>query len=270
MKKITTLFISILIVLTAYGCSTKNENIVFEAVCLPDTILNVTPVYADEIDGETLHLYRFTKDESGAETIEEYVPAGEETVEEEVQITAVSYGEYVGVSPEEFEKIGKELGLNPVYASEKDAYSNSISEGQVVWHGSGDYVPEEDIRYGVSLGVRPHDYTHYLTGVFVDIDGAQDVVNAGNIAITDLGTVIIATHNYTYGDSWIANYEVGDTVVSNAGTYVIDEIGYADVTTDFMIYNGNDIYNDAAYQVAMHTCVHGRPDINWVAVGHFI
>ena len=72
---------------------------------------------------------------------------------------------------------------------------------------------------------------------------------------------------YTYGDSWIANYEVGDTVVSNAGTYVIDEIGYADVTTDFMIYNGNDIYNDAAYQVAMHTCVHGRPDINWVAVG---
>lgn len=65
----------------------------------------------------------------------------------------VEYGKYIGLSVSEFEEKVKKLGLVAKHADEKDDYSSTVTEGKIVWHGSGSYVEGENIRYGLSKGV---------------------------------------------------------------------------------------------------------------------
>ncbi len=68
--------------------------------------------------------------------------------------TYISKGQYVGKSVSEFENIAKALNLNPKYTDEYDDYSDTVAKGDVIWHGSGDYVKNEDFRYSKSLGKK--------------------------------------------------------------------------------------------------------------------
>ncbi|MCR4634126.1 MAG: hypothetical protein K5648_08385 [Erysipelotrichaceae bacterium] len=64
----------------------------------------------------------------------------------------VSSGAYIGKSESEFKTIGKNLGLNPNHSSARDAYSDTVAKGYIVWHGSGTYTKGETFNYGLSLG----------------------------------------------------------------------------------------------------------------------
>ncbi len=67
----------------------------------------------------------------------------------------VTAGKYVGKSESEFVSIASSLGLKANHNSDRDAYSDSIAAGKIVWHGSGTYVKNETFNYGLSLGKAP-------------------------------------------------------------------------------------------------------------------
>ncbi len=67
----------------------------------------------------------------------------------------VTAGKYVGKSESEFISIASSLGLKANHNSDRDAYSDSIAAGKIVWHGSGTYVKNETFNYGLSLGKAP-------------------------------------------------------------------------------------------------------------------
>lgn len=64
----------------------------------------------------------------------------------------VESGKYVNLTVSEFEAKVKALGLKAVHAESKDEKSNTVKKGNIVWHGSGEYVKDEEIRYGLCLG----------------------------------------------------------------------------------------------------------------------
>ena len=64
----------------------------------------------------------------------------------------VNAGAYIGKTVSEFENYVKKLGLKPNHNTDRDEYSSNVEKGRIVWHGSGDYVENETINYGLSLG----------------------------------------------------------------------------------------------------------------------
>ena len=83
----------------------------------------------------------------------------QETPQQDIVITK---GQYVGKTVSEFESITMSLSLDPYHDPSKDEYSDSVTKGNVVWHGSGTYEPNERIRYGLSLGPAPEEQTAYI------------------------------------------------------------------------------------------------------------
>ncbi len=71
--------------------------------------------------------------------------------EDDLYITA---GKYVGKTESEFKTIAENLTLKPNHKSERDAYSDTVTKGNIVWHGSGQYVKDETFNYGLSLGKK--------------------------------------------------------------------------------------------------------------------
>lgn len=79
-----------------------------------------------------------------------YISSGKK--ETENKAIEVESGKYINLTIEEFEAKAKELGLKPVHAQEKDNTSSTVKKGNVVWHGSGTYEKNENIRYGICKG----------------------------------------------------------------------------------------------------------------------
>ncbi len=71
--------------------------------------------------------------------------------EDDLYITA---GKYVGKTESEFKTIAENLTLKPNHKSERDAYSDTVTKGNIVWHGSGQYEQNETFNYGLSLGKK--------------------------------------------------------------------------------------------------------------------
>ena len=82
---------------------------------------------------------------------------GESSEDTSSDTIRVNSGDFVNISVEEFESKTKALKLSPRHDSSVDAYSDNIEEGKIVWHGSGNYVENESIRYGLSLGKKKED-----------------------------------------------------------------------------------------------------------------
>ena len=77
----------------------------------------------------------------------------------------VNSGTYTNISQNEFINKIKEIGLTPSHSKTKDDYSSTVKEGNIIWHGSGTYYKNEEIHYGLSLGIdddgiiiEPGDY----------------------------------------------------------------------------------------------------------------
>ncbi|MBQ6478273.1 MAG: hypothetical protein IJI44_02770 [Erysipelotrichaceae bacterium] len=78
------------------------------------------------------------------------------------QTITITKGQYVGKSVDEFESSVKALTLDPYHDPSKDEYSDTVPQGKIVWHGSGEYETNEKIRYGLSLGANQEEATAYI------------------------------------------------------------------------------------------------------------
>lgn len=83
-------------------------------------------------------------------SISVYISIGKN--EDKSNTITVASGKYIDITVKEFETIVKNLGLNPVHSEKRDDYSSTIEKDKIVWHGSGDYIKDETIHYGISLG----------------------------------------------------------------------------------------------------------------------
>ncbi|MBR6233902.1 MAG: hypothetical protein IKQ98_08835, partial [Erysipelotrichaceae bacterium] len=126
----------------------------------------------------------------------------------------VKAGSYVGYTEENFKKKATELGLEAKHNTSRDAYSDSIAKGSIVWHGSGTYVKNETFNYGLSLGKEGSSTpaTVYVSaGTYVG-----KTVEEFQKAAVALG--LIPTHK-TSLDEYSDTIAKGNIVWHGSGTY---------------------------------------------------
>ena len=128
----------------------------------------------------------------------------------------ISSGKYIGKSESEFQTIATGLNLKPNHNSDRDAYSESVAKGYIVWHGSGTYVKDETFNYGLSLGKAPdttvtvadksgsseESFKSYIVSLGLKAgtrsEEYSDSVSAGNLIRNDTGSFKKgASVNYT-------------------------------------------------------------------------
>ncbi|MEE3424549.1 MAG: hypothetical protein VZR26_03165, partial [Erysipelotrichaceae bacterium] len=128
----------------------------------------------------------------------------------------ISSGKYIGKSESEFQTIATGLNLKPNHNSDRDAYSDSVAKGYIVWHGSGTYVKDETFNYGLSLGKAPdttvtvadksgsseESFKSYIVSLGLKAgtrsEEYSDSVSAGNLIRNDTGSFKKgASVNYT-------------------------------------------------------------------------
>ena len=133
----------------------------------------------------------------------------------------VEYGTYIGLSQSKFEEAVSKIGLKATHDSSKDAYSSTIDEDLVVWHGSGEYVKDEAIRYGLSLGVDPNAITvEPETYVGKTLEEFKD-------AVSKLGSKGLTPKHKESRDSYSDTIAKGNIVWHGSGTYEEqEEISY--------------------------------------------
>ena len=133
----------------------------------------------------------------------------------------VEYGTYIGLSQSKFEEAVSKIGLKATHDSSKDAYSSTIDEDLVVWHGSGEYVKDEAIRYGLSLGVDPNAITvEPETYVGKTLEEFKD-------AVSKLGSKGLTPKHKESRDSYSDAIAKGNIVWHGSGTYEEqEEISY--------------------------------------------
>ncbi len=133
----------------------------------------------------------------------------------------VEYGTYIGLSQSKFEEAVSKIGLKATHDSSKDAYSSTIDENLVVWHGSGEYVKDEAIRYGLSLGVDPNAITvesgTYVGKTFDDFKKT----------VSELGSKGLVPKHKEEKDAYSDTIAKGSIVWHGSGTYEEqEEISY--------------------------------------------
>ena len=133
----------------------------------------------------------------------------------------VEYGTYIGLSQSKFEEAVSKIGLKATHDSSKDAYSSTIDEDLVVWHGSGEYIKDEAIRYGLSLGVDPNaikvEYGTYVGETFEDFKKA----------VSELGSKGLVPKHKEEKDAYSDTIAKGSIVWHGSGTYEEqEEISY--------------------------------------------
>ena len=168
-------------------------------------------------------------------------------VEEPIEVPTVKTvnienGQFFGKTGSEFESLTRSLGLAPYHDSSKDEYSDSVSEGLVIWHGYGQYEESEGIRYGLSKGAKPQPVEPeptpvvekaYLPAtnifesmVYNNADEAEAALRNGVLAkFTNIEYVKTATQDYSAGAIY--------NVTVNGSTY---EPGYFDINTQIAVY----------------------------------
>ena len=161
----------------------------------------------------------------------------------------IKSGTYVGDSEEDFRSTAENLGLKPNHNSDKDAYSDTVAKGRIVWHGSGTYVKNETFNYGLSLGkkdssggdsdeiyVSKNQYVGKTESEFKQIAsdlGLKAVHLSDRAAYSDtVAKGSIVTHGYgTYEKNENFNYGLSlgkkdssggdsDKIVISSGTYI--------------------------------------------------
>ncbi len=146
--------------------------------------------------------------------IKVYISSGpaekEEPEEPEDTTIEIVFGDYIGITVEEFEKKAKALGLRPNHQSSRDKYDPDVKFGNIAWHGSGIYEKDEVFNYGVCINeivVKPGEYIGKTESEFIKI--------AKNLNLTP-------TH-LSNRDAYSAKVDKGDIVTHGNGTYVENE-----------------------------------------------
>ncbi|MBR5341770.1 MAG: hypothetical protein IK151_07585 [Erysipelotrichaceae bacterium] len=137
-----------------------------------------------------------------------YVSSGQATpVSTDIE---VKFGDYIGLTVEQFEEKAKALGLKPNHQTSRDKYDANIKFGNIVWHGSGVYVKDETFNYGVCINaitVNPGDYIGKTESEFIKI--------AKGLSLNPV--------HITGRDSYSSKIDNGNIVTHGSGVYVEGE-----------------------------------------------
>ena len=209
------------IILPFVGPETNKSDI--EAWALTFGIKNIT--YIEEVSDtvEKNHVIRIEpdKDVTRETPLKVYISIGkeerqdkkeEEKKEEEVipSEIEVKYGDYIGWSVEEFEKKAQALHLKPNHNSSRDQYDPHIAFGNIVWHGSGVYVPDETFNYGICINELV-----ISAGKYVGLSEEEFIKVARDFSL-------VPTH-LANRDSFSTSIDNGHVVTHGSGVYVKDE-----------------------------------------------
>ena len=122
----------------------------------------------------------------------------------------IKFGDFIGLTVEEFEQKAKELGLKPNHQEKRDRYNADVKFGNIAWHGSGIYEKDEVFNYGVCINaivVNPSEYVGKTEEEFLKI--------AKNLHLTP--------KHISSRDTYSAKIDKGDIVSHGNGVYVEDE-----------------------------------------------
>lgn len=135
----------------------------------------------------------------------------------QVSGVVVKEGQYVNKTEAEFKTIASNLGLKATHASDRDEYSSTVAKGNIVTHGFGTYVKDEEFKYGLSLGPKDGTSTNVKVTEGQYVGKTEDEFK--KIA-TDLG--LKPTH-ISDRDTYSSTVAKGSIVTHGYGTYVKDE-----------------------------------------------
>jgi beta-lactam-binding protein with PASTA domain len=127
----------------------------------------------------------------------------------------VEYGRYVGKSVSEFEKAAKELGLVPFHNTDRDSFSSNVKEGNIVWHGSGNYEKNEKISYGISKGVNENEII-VKSGDYIGKTEEEFIAKAKELKLKP--------NHKTERDEYSDDIAKGNIIWHGSGSYVVDEV----------------------------------------------
>lgn len=122
----------------------------------------------------------------------------------------VTFGDFIGLTVEEFEQKAKEMGLTPNHQTTRDRYNADVKFGNIAWHGSGVYVKGEVFNYGVCINaivVNPGEYVGLSESDFIK---AAKKLNLNPVHIPGR-------------DSYSAKVDPGNVVTHGNGVYVEGE-----------------------------------------------
>lgn len=151
------------------------------------------------------------------QTIKVYISKGvkEDSLENVIE---VEYQKYLNLSEEEFKTKAKSLKLTPNHNEERDAYSNTIEKGKIVWHGSGTYVEDEKINYGLSLGKKENAGNEIIVKKG---DYVGKTLTEFKSLVEELG--LVAEHSENYEDSYSDTIAKGSIDWHGSGEYIKGE-----------------------------------------------
>ncbi|MBR4469845.1 MAG: hypothetical protein IKS54_00830 [Erysipelotrichaceae bacterium] len=192
----------------------------------------------------------------------------------------VSSGAYIGKTESEFKTIGTNLGLSPNHQASRDAYSDTVAQGSVVWHGSGTYVKNETFNYGLSLGKAPDntvsvsskagssesDFKAYIEGLGLVLGTKSteysDSVGEGKIIKNDTGT-------YKKGDKVNYTVSLGQKPVSTGRIMRPDKYVVGDTfdKTKSNMQNYLSVFTNVKYEGV--TSTKGVGKIDKIEVGSY-
>lgn len=118
----------------------------------------------------------------------------------------VNYGDYIGLTVEEFERKATELGLKPNHQTSRDRYDANVKIGNISWHGSGTYVKDEVFNYGVCI-----NEIYISAGAFVGKSEEEFISSAKTLNLTP--------KHITGRDAYSTSIDQGYIVTHGYGTY---------------------------------------------------
>lgn len=144
-----------------------------------------------------------------------YISSGsKEDYKDEIDVEA---GDYVGYTVEKFNTAVKKLGLSPNHKESKDEHSSTVEVGDIVWHGSGTYVKNETINYGLSLGPGEGDII-VESGTYVG-----KTLDEFKEAVAKLGENGLTPVHKEDRDDYSNTVKLGSIVWHGSGSYVDKE-----------------------------------------------
>lgn len=155
----------------------------------------------------------------------------------------IKYGDYIGLSVEQFEAKAKELGLKPNHQDSRDKHDSNVKLGDVVWHGSGVYEKDEVFNYGICINqiiVAPGEYIGKSESDFIKI--AKDLklnplhVDSRDAYSSKIDKGYIVTHgngNYEENEDFKYGLSIGPAVVQQGyeGSNESAFLGYLEMLT---------------------------------------
>ena len=157
-----------------------------------------------------------------SQKIKVYISSGESNTKDdknsESNSIEVVSGKYINLMEKDFIAKAKELKLSPNHKESKDAYSNTVTKGNIVWHGSGSYIVDETINYGLSLGKKNDESTIIINKG----DYVGKTLEEFKKKVESLG--LKAEHSENYSDSYSDTIAKGSIDWHGSGEYEKNEV----------------------------------------------